>query len=296
MIPVYPELSHVHIDMRPELHPLFQGMKDGISEFTFANIYLFQEAHNYQICRLSNNLLLIAGRDKEKPFFILPFGLPEKDVLTELFQKFVSMKCVSEKQAPELTKMGYFVAEDRNNFDYLYLREELVKLPGAKFHKKKNLIRAFISNYTYEGKPLLNEYIHDAVTILETWRKGRGDVGDYDAAKEALERMDELQLCGGIYYVDGKPAAYILGEEIAEGKTFVIHFEKAIGDYKGLYQFVNQSFAAILPEKYKFINREQDLGDEGLRQAKMTYRPVGFIKKYRAALNADILQEMGSEH
>jgi len=113
-------------------------------------------------------------------------------------------------------------------------------------------------------------------------------------AKEALERMDELQLCGGIYYVDGKPAAYILGEEIAEGKTFVIHFEKAVGEYKGLYQFINQSFAAILPEKYTYINREQDLGDEGLRQAKLTYRPVGFIKKYRAALNADILRELGS--
>jgi hypothetical protein len=70
------------------------------------------------------------------------------------------------------------------------------------------------------------------------------------------------------------------------GDSFVIHFEKAVSDYKGLYQFMNQSFAAILPGKYKFINREQDLGNEGMRQAKMTYRPIGFVKKYRAMLGA----------
>lgn len=121
--------------------------------------------------------------------------------------------------------------------------------------------------------------------VLEEWRREREGPGDYLAAREALERVDELQLCGGIYYVDGRPAAYTLGEEIAMGETFVIHFEKAVGDYKGLYQFINQSFASILPENYKTINREQDLGDEGLRQAKMTYRPLGFVKKYRAFFN-----------
>jgi len=294
MIPIYPELSPVHIDLRPELHPLFQGLKDGISEFTFANIYLFRDTHKYQISQLKSGLFLIIGRDNGKSFFMLPFGLPEKDFLDELFQKFVSMKCVSEKQASKLADMGYFVVEDRNNFDYLYLREELVKLTGAKFHKKKNLVNVFVSKYLYEGKPLLEEYKNDALAILETWRDGRDNPGDYAAAKEALEKMEELQLCGGIYYVDKKPAAYTLGEELGGGESFVIHFEKAIGDYKGMYQFVNQSFAAILPEKYKFINREQDLGDEGLRQAKMTYRPAGFIKKYRAALYADILREIGS--
>jgi hypothetical protein len=189
-----------------------------------------------------------------------------------------------------LTNMGYCVAEDRNNFDYLYLREELVKLPGARFHKKKNMVNAFISSYSYEAKPLLREYMNDAVAVLDMWRQEKGGYGDYVAAKEALEKAEELQLCGGIYYVDGKPAAYTLGEELRRAKSFVIHFEKAAGDYKGLYQFVNQSFAAILPDKYKFINREQDLGDEGMRQAKMTYRPIGFVKKYRSAASAYILK------
>lgn len=289
MVSDYPLFSNISIELRQELHPLFKGLKHGISEFTFANIYLFRETHRYQIAGLKNGLFLISGNDKGNSFFMLPFGLPEKELLNELFREFTSMKCVSESQASVLADMGYSVAEDRDNFDYFYTREKMVKLSGSRFHKKKNLVNAFISDYSYEGKPLLQKYVKDAMIVLETWRRERDSLGDYAAAKEALEKMEELQLCGGIYYVDEKPAAYTLGEEPGKEDSFVIHFEKAVGDYKGLYQFVNQSFAAIIPEKYKFINREQDLGDEGLRQAKMTYRPVGFVKKYRAAVNAGVL-------
>jgi hypothetical protein len=90
-----------------------------------------------------------------------------------------------------------------------------------------------------------------------------------------------LQLCGGIYYVETRPVAYVLGEELAGGASFVIHFEKAVRGYKGLYQFINQSFAAILPDVYQTINREQDLGEPGLRQAKLSYNPAGFIEKFK---------------
>ena len=290
MIPDYPKFSNLTIELRKELHPLFKNLQDRISEFTFANLYLFRETHSYRISKLKDSLFLIAGSDRGSPFFMLPFGLLEKDFSDELFREFASMKCVSVIQTSVLAGMGYFVAEDRNNFDYLYMREEMVKLTGAKFHKKKNLVNAFIGSYSYEGKPLLREYIGDAIAVLNKWKQGKSDYDDYAAAKEALEKMEELQLCGGIYYVDGKPAAYVLGEELGKDDCFVIHFEKAAGNYKGLYQFINQSFAAILPEKYKFINREQDLGDEGMRQAKMTYRPVGFVKKYRAVMSADILK------
>ena len=81
----------------------------------------------------------------------------------------------------------------------------------------------------------------------------------------------------------GKPAAYTFGEGVAGGTAFVIHFEKAVGGFKGLYQFISMSFASILPDKYKYINWEQDLGDEGLRRTKMSYRPADFVRKYRAS-------------
>ena len=194
------------------------------------------------------------------------------------------MKLISERQAQELADTGYIVEEDRDNFDYLYSREELSKVAGRKFHKKKNLVNYFTSNFQYEGKPLLEEYREEALELLRRWRDERDDPGDYEAAKQALEKMWDLQLCGGIYYVDGKAAGYSLGEELAQGKSFVIHFEKAVNvrQYKGLYQFISQAFASILPEKYYTINREQDLGNEGLRHAKASYNPIGFVKKYRA--------------
>ena len=284
MINDYPDFSELSLDQRSILHPLFQGLAEGISEFTFANLYLFRKAHQYRVACLGDKLYVIVGQDADKSFFMLPFGLPERNLLEKLFDDLTCMKAVSENQAPLLSEMDYTVEEDRDNFDYLYSREELTNLPGRKFHKKKNRVNAFIKNYEYQGEPLLEEYRDQTLALLEEWVRQRDDPGDYEAAREALEKMWPLQLCGGIYYVESKPVAYSLGEESAQGKSFVIHFEKAIkaDQYKGIYQFINQAFASILPDKYDTINREQDLGDPGLRQAKEGYNPVGFVKKYRA--------------
>jgi hypothetical protein len=282
-IPKYPDSAEVSIDMRPVLHPKFQALPDGISEFTFANIYLFCRAHNYRICRLENGLFVITGRDNEKAFFMLPFGLPDENIITELFNDHQVMKAATAQQAEKLETMGYSVSEDRDNFDNLYSREDLVNLTGRKFHKKKNMLNIFIRNNECQAKPLLEEYRDDALKILEQWNNQHDEPNDFIAAKEALEKMWPLQLCGGIFYIDGQPVAYCLGEELALGKSFVINFEKAVlgEDFKGIYQYINQAFASILPEKYETVNRQQDLGHPGMRHAKMSYRPVDFVKKYK---------------
>lgn len=282
-IPEFPEIAPLSISMRPVLHPLFKALSPEVSEFSFANLYLFRDVHNYAATSVGEGLPAITGNDFGTPFFMLPFGLPGDDLLERLFQSFGRMKAVTVSQARTLEALGYEVSEDRDNFDYLYSREELSRLSGRKFHRKKNLVNAFVGRYRFEGRPLLAEYMEDALFVNEEWRRSASVPGDYEAAKAALMEMDELQLCGGIYYVEGKPAAFTLGEEL-NPSTFVIHFEKGTGDYKGLLQFVNQSFAAILPDKYELINREQDLGEEGLRQAKESYKPVGFVRKFRARM------------
>ena len=281
MIETFPAFSDIALESRPVLHDRFRSLRDGVSEFTFANIYLFRKTHNYRIARLDDEKYVIAGSDRGSNFFMLPFGLPALSVLERLFGMFSSVKAVSEAQAESFRALGHLVVEDRDNHDYLYRTSELAALQGRAFHKKKNLVNSFIDNFTYEGKPLLEEYIPHALEVLDSWRKWHNAEGDYEAAREALEKTETLSLCGGIYYVDGCPAGYTLGEEIAGGTTYLIHFEKAVPGYKGLYQFINMSFAGILPEKYVYINREQDLGDEGLRQAKLSYRPCGFIKKFK---------------
>ncbi len=280
MIPRYPDEAELYLSMRPFLHPLFQKLAEGISEFSFANLYLFRNTHTYRVSMLAEELLLISGRDGRNPFFMLPFGLPGSELLSRLFKQFRTMKCVSSSQAQILASLGYKLQEDRDNFDYLYKRRDLSELAGRKFHKKRNLVKAFVNNYAYEGRPLLKIHMNDVLEILEKWRAKRDEPGDYAAAKEALEKAEELQLCGGIYYVESEPVAYSLGEELACGKSFVIHFEKAVGEYKGLWQFINQSFASILPEQYETVNREQDLGHDGLRKAKLSYKPIGFVKKF----------------
>jgi uncharacterized protein len=279
---MYPAVTEVTLALRSLLHPQFQLLAEGISEFTFANIFLFRNSHNYRVALLEHDLVVIVGKDGVTPFFMLPFGLPETAILDRLFADHGGMKCVSSGQKTLLENLGYPILEDRDNFDYLYLRQELSELSGRKFHKKRNLIKAFVDNHDYEAKPLLEEYLGDALQILEDWRQAHDSPGDYTAAREALEKSWDLQLCGGIYYVEGRPVGYSLGEELARGTSFVIHFEKAIPGYKGLFQFINQTFASILPESYVTINREQDLGDDGLRQAKHSYKPSGFVEKYRA--------------
>lgn len=284
MIAQYPDFSEISMDLRPVLHPMFKALAEGISEFTFANIYLFREAHNYRISQLEDGLFVITGQDGTEPFFMLPFGPPGKSILSDLFDRYRLAKAASEPQAEKLAAMGYRVSEDRDNFDYLYSRADLVNLTGRKFHKKKNLLNMFIRKNECQARPLLEEYREDAMQILDGWNRQHSGVSDFAAAKEALEKMWPLQLCGGIFYIEGQPAAYCLGEELALGSGFVIHFEKAVlaEEFKGLYQFINQAFASVLPEKYETVNREQDLGDPGLRQAKESYHPVGFVKKYRA--------------
>jgi hypothetical protein len=284
MIEEYPGFSSLALEQRPVLHPRFQRLAEGMSELTFAGLYLFRETHHYQISRVGEEVFVIAGRDAD-PFFILPFGLPQGDILNSLLEQYRTMKAVSPSQAEQLSQMGCRVWEDRDNFDYLYPRQTLAALSGRKLHRKKNLVNLFGRNNACVAKPLLEEYAGDALRILERWKAQQEKPGDYAAAREAIENMEVLQLCGGIFYVDGEPVAYTLGEELAQGRMFVVHFEKAILEkkYAGIYQHVNQAFAAVLPDQYEWVNREQDLGDPGLRQAKESYRPADFVKKYRAA-------------
>ncbi|MGE5293206.1 MAG: DUF2156 domain-containing protein, partial [Solirubrobacterales bacterium] len=207
------------------------------------------------------------------------------DILDALFDQYKTMKAATPTQAGQLAHMGYRVWEDRDDFDYLFPRDKMADLSGRSLHRKKNLVNLFLRSHASVAKPLLEEYVGDALRILERWRQGQDVPGDYVAAREALENMEYLQLCGGIFYVNDEPVAYTLGEELALGRAFVVHFEKAIREdqYRGVYQYVNQAFAAVLPDKYELINREQDLGDPGLRQAKESYKPSGFVVKHRAA-------------
>ena len=153
---------------------------------------------------------------------------------------------------------------------------------GRALQRKRNLVHAFEKTHTYEAFPFAQDRIADALAVLEAWRENARDQADYAPAREALEHAGEFGLHGRLYYVEGRPAGYTLGEKARAGTMFVVHYEKTVPAMKGLYQLINMDFVRSLPPAITLINREQDLGDPGLRQAKITYRPCDFVKKYRA--------------
>jgi hypothetical protein len=295
-IPEFPDFVPICYELRTEMHPQLPMTADGVSEYTFANLYLFRRRYDYRVSRLVDKTFIISGvqpphaeGEEAKKFFCTPCAVPGRGILNELFKTHDYWKGVSDSLlTPDRDRMeewGVEFTEDRDNFDYLYLRSDLAELPGKKYHKKRNLVSQFHTAYSsWEAKPLTAELIPAAVDILEKWRNQKGFDGDFLAATEALERFKGLFLKGTVFYVEGKPAAWCLGERLARGRMFAVHFEKALEDFKGIYQFVNQAFASSLPKYYIHINREQDLGDEGLRQAKMTYRPCGFVRKFTGIL------------
>jgi hypothetical protein len=282
MIGSYPNLTELDLGDRAQLDPLFRALRDGLSELSFAGIYCFRVSHGYRQGRLADGTYVLAGADKGVPFFICPFGLPRHELLGELFARFLSMKLVTEAQAEPLRQAGYVVSEDRDNFDYLYRREDLALLHGRALQRKRNLVHFFEKTNTYEAYPLSQDRVGDALVVLEAWRSQARDQADYAPARDALGHANDFGLHGRLYYVEGKPVGYTLGEEAAAGTLFVVHYEKTVPNMKGLYQLINMEFVRSLPPTITLINREQDLGDAGLRQAKLTYRPQGFVKKYRA--------------
>ena len=296
MIPEFPDFVPICYEHRTEMHPQLPMTVDGVSEYTFANLYLFRRRYRYKVARVQDKTFIISGiqpphskEETEKSFFCTTCAVPGRGIVEELFRTHDYWKGISDSLlTPDQNRMeewGIKFSEDRDNFDYLYLRTDLAELSGKKYHKKRNLVSQFHHNYSeWEAKPLTAELIPIALTILEKWREQKGFDGDFLAATEALEQFDGLFLQGMVYFIQGKPAAWCLGERLARGRMFAVHFEKALEEFKGIYQFVNQHYAASLPNHFIHINREQDLGDEGLRQAKMTYRPCGFVRKFTAVM------------
>ena len=128
--------------------------------------------------------------------------------------------------------------------------------------------------------------IEDAKLVLEKWLEDVDmeiDETDYNACKEALEKKKELGLCGVVYYSDEEPSGFILGEGL-NSETFVMHFAKGLRKFKGIYQFMYNSFAKKLPKHYEYINFEQDLGKLALKIAKSSYVPDLMLRKYRMKL------------
>ncbi|MDY6820952.1 MAG: phosphatidylglycerol lysyltransferase domain-containing protein [Deferribacterota bacterium] len=273
---------------------LFYRIKDIdtiISEYSFANLYLFRKRHNYKVITFDDSIYL-SGITVDNINFVMPlidlYGRENGDrEITKLID-FAKKEDKIIFPVDERWLTSFNMPSDKIYYceadtDYIYTAEKMCTYKGRKLHKKRNLLKQFKIKYNYKSFPLVKQEVQKAKDVLDVWinqnNLNKAD-SDYEACYEALEKMDELILCGIIYYVDDDPAGFILGEELRDD-TFVVHFAKAKKEYKGIYQFIYNNFAKILPKRYKYLNFEQDLGKDSLRIAKRSYIPDYLLKKYR---------------
>lgn len=183
------------------------------------------------------------------------------------------------------------VKEERGHWDYVYGREDLVNLAGNRYHKKKNLFNQFNKKYEYQYVPLGPDLVEHAMGMQADWCTWRDcESSDILSAENraVFRTLRDWELLdhklGGAIMVQDEMVAYTVAEAISDD-TVVIHFEKGDTQYKGVYQAVNQMFLAHSGQPFSFVNREQDLNDEGLRKAKLSYHPVDFLRKYGVVLS-----------
>jgi hypothetical protein len=256
-----------------------------LSEFSFANLYLFREVHDYHVVTAPEGIF-ISGRAYDGSRFLMPaaeISKEQADAALRLLKDGEYIFPVPEEWLPAFDEKKISFESSEDDSDYIYTVEKLSTYQGQKLHGQKNLLNQFLSRYTPEAFPLTQDRMDDARKVLEAWQEDVGEkkpATDYFPCREAFERYDELVLCGGIYYVEGEAAGFVIGEEIRPD-MFALHFAKGKRKFKGLYQYMYNHFAKILPKQYAFLNFEQDLGKLALRIAKSSYHPDKVLKKYR---------------
>ena len=183
------------------------------------------------------------------------------------------------------------VAEERGNWDYVYRVADLIELKGKRYHKKKNLVNQFNRKYDFTYLPFGAEMVEQAMAMQTDWCTWRdcesSDIlsSENRAIFKILKEWKQLAgLFGGALMVEDSMVAYTVAEPLTQD-MLLIHFEKGDTQYKGIYQAINQLFLANSAAQYTLVNREQDLNDEGLRKAKLSYHPEDYIRKYRVTMN-----------
>ena len=265
-------------------------------ERTFANVFLW--SRKYPVTwAIVEQALVFKSEDEEHLAFAFPAGEPEnvKKALEVLMQYSAQrnvpfqMYNVTPEYYAQLEEWypGRFQIEYvRDDADYVYESEKLATLSGKKLHGKRNHINKFKA--TYEGRcsyeKMTRDNVEDCFQMALKWREENGCEEDSEKRSEmcvtlnSLRLLEELELTGGVLRIDDEVVAFTIGEPICKD-TFVVHIEKAFADVQGAYPMINQQFVEHECMNYRYINREEDTGSEGLRKAKLSYRPAFMVEK-----------------
>lgn len=278
------EFKPITIENRAQMMEYMGKLKLGTTESTFTDIFLWSEHYNTRFC-IEGGFLFIKSGDN----YLTPYGDGDlKDALKYLPED-ANFICVHEDNLPRMLEAApgrFEVSEMRDSFDYIYASEDLANLTGKKLHKKRTNVNNFLKNYEYEFVEISSRNLDEIREFQKFWlEKNINDEnreslsGENAAIERAFSNFDALGLLCGAIKIDGKVRAYSYGVPI-NSEVFLVCVEKADTDYVGIYQVINRDFVRCFCKDYKFINREEDLGDEGLRRAKLSYNPSYLAKKY----------------
>ena len=205
---------------------------------------------------------------------------------------FVVVEKIFADELARYPHAKFNITVERDRFDYVYLAQDLINLSGRKFHGKKNHLNAFRKEYpdaryvsiTEEIIPKCREELNNWYEIHKRANPDNSFICYEQAAiHEIFDHFDKFKLKGGAILIDDKVVAFTFGERL-NSDTAVIHVEKATPEIRGIYAAINQNFVAHEWADMIYINREEDMGIDGLRRAKESYRPVKLIEKFNATL------------
>jgi hypothetical protein len=298
--PEFPKFKPLQLEDRDFIREILWRYQPQTSEWTFTNLFIWRSHYGFQWSFYKDWLIVLCTANGSYAF--QPIGPSSRTEVARMILEWLReekgeqkprIERADQRLVSEIKEEADFLIEPTlEQFDYLYRTRDLIQLAGRKYHSKRNHINKFLQSYSFAYDALSDNYLKACSELAGTWcelRRCEEDLnllGEWEAVREALARFHALSIQGGVILIQNKVEAFSLAELLNE-HTAVVHVEKANPDISGLYPMINQRFCEKSWPNVPYINREQDLGEEGLRKAKLSYFPDHLVEKFRIRLAAD---------
>jgi len=295
----FPALEPIAVGDREALRVVFRKYQPVSSELTFTNLFIWRRLYDWRWAMADGRLVILANKNGTDPFWLQPVGPPPRRELgLKLLRWLRDERAVSEPRieradvrfAAEMEGIpGLKIEPSRPHYDYVYRSQDLIELKGARYHAKRNHMSRFLLDRKFEFAALGPSFLDLCSDFMKRWCEMRrcdedmNLIGEWEAIKEALSHYSRLEVKGAAILIGGPVEAFTFGE-LLNSSTAVVHIEKANPEIPGLYAAINQKYCEHYWTGVDFVNREQDLGEEGLRKAKLSYHPDHLVEKYTVSL------------
>jgi len=280
----------IHLDDKPIFDTHYQKYPPLHSGEVFTTMISWGEFVEYRFAKINQNIIILS-KDRNGIVFHPPLGNHNLDLVKQVMRLAVKEDSVfGFIKKPEKDLLLHHLPslqleEDRDFFDYIYRASDLADLPGTKYGKIRNRLHKFTKNFSYNTEEILQNNMDEVNAFLKRWCLWK-DCGsdellenEHKAILYSMKHFFDLHLRGLALRIDGTIQAIAVYEQM-NADTIVVHFEKGSPDHDGIYKAINRETAQEVRHIVPFIDREEDLGIPGLRQAKMSYQPDHFIELY----------------